>query len=359
LTKIFDLTNNKTSVVPAERIQQSILADFAEAIFVRKKSATHFYWLVLICFFASISASLGAEAERTTLGLTTRVGSFTLPYVIAEEKGFLRSEGLNTVVVVMQNQVVVNGVLSRNVDYGGTFQNFIGATLAGLPVRIVMSVMEGADHFLVTSPNIRRVEDLKGKVVGISSFGGTPHSQIIMILRKYGMNPDKDVTFLQIGGTASRYAALESGSIQAAMLVPPFNKLGKKRGFNELLSFNEILKVPTAGVVVHIDKMKEKPEEIVKLIKAMLKSIDFIRNHQNEILSYMEKNWALKDPEVREGIYRDMVGLYTRTGIASDDGMQSVIRMVQETRQSKKNVSLSEIVDWSFAKKANEELKRK
>ena len=53
---------------------------------------------------------------------------------------------------------------------------------------------------------------------------------------------------------------------------------------------------------MHIDKMKEKPEEIVKLIKAMLKSIDFIRNHQNEILSYMEKNWALKDPEVREGI---------------------------------------------------------
>ena len=112
-------------------------------------------------------------------------------------------------------------------------------------------------------------------------------------------------------------------------------------------------------MVVHLDKMKEKPEEIVKLIKAMLKSIDFIRNYKNDILSLMERNWGLKDLEVREGIYRDMVGLYSRTGIASDDGMQSIIRMVEETRQSKKNVSLSEIVDWSFAKKANEELRRK
>ena len=85
------------------------------------------------------------------------------------------------------------------VDYGGTFSNFVGAALSGLPVRIVMAVMDGSDHYLVTSPNVKRVEDLKGKKFGISSFGGTPHSEAIMILRKFGMNPDKDVIFLQIG----------------------------------------------------------------------------------------------------------------------------------------------------------------
>src|SRR5213594_935833 len=177
-----------------------------------------------------------AEDGRITLGLTTRNGSTSLPFVIAEEKGFFKSEGLNAIVVVMQNQVVVNGVVTRNVDYGGTFSNFIGAALSGLPVRIVMSVMDGSDHYLVTSPNVKRVEDLKGKKFGISSFGGTPHSEAIMILRKYGMNPEKDVIFLQIGGSSSLYAALDSGSIDAAMLVPPFNKLAQKRGFHEILS---------------------------------------------------------------------------------------------------------------------------
>jgi len=188
-----------------------------------------------------------AEDGQITLGLTTRNGSTSLPFVIAEEKGFFKSEGLNAIVVIMQNQVVVNGVVTRNVDYGGTFSNFVGAALSGLPVRIVMSAMDGSDHYLVTASNIKKVEDLKGKTFGISSFGGTPHSEAIMILRKYGMNPEKDVTFLQIGGSSSRYTALESGSIQAAMLVPPFNNFAKKRGFNQLMSFNDIMSIPLGG----------------------------------------------------------------------------------------------------------------
>jgi NitT/TauT family transport system substrate-binding protein len=294
-----------------------------------------------------------------TLGVTTRTGTTGLPFVIADEKGFFKSEGLNVVVVVMQNQVVVNGVVARNVDYGGTFSNFIGAALSGLPVKIVMAVMDGSDHYLVTGPNIKRVEDLKGKKFGISSFGGTPHSEAIMILRKYGMNPEKDVLFLQIGGSSSRYAALDSGSIDAAMLVPPFNKLAKKRGFNEILSFNEIMNIPLGGVAVHTQRIKEKPDEIVKMIKALLKGVDYIRNRKSEILSLMETKWGIKEADIREGIYRDIAGVYTRDGVASDETMKNVIQLVRETRKSKDNLGLSDIVDWSFARRAQIELKLK
>lgn len=326
---------------------------------MRNIRVAHLYLSPLI-LLGMFSLGLAAEAERITLGVTSRVGSNFLPFVIAEEEGFFKSEGLNAVVVVMQNQVVVNGVLTRNVDYGGTFSNFVGAALAGLPLRIVMAAMDGSDHVLVTSPDIKKVEDLKGKKIGISSFGGSPHSEVVMTLRKYGMNPDKDVTFLQIGGSASRYAAMESNSIQAAMLVPPFNKIGRKtRGFNELLAINDVVKIPFGGLAVHIDKMREKPQEIVKIIKATLRSIDFIWERKNKILSFMEKNWGIKDPEMREEIYRDIVVLYSRTGIASDDMMKNVIQMVQGARKSAANVPLSNIVDWSFAKKANEELKKR
>jgi len=298
-----------------------------------------------------------AEDGQITLGLTTRNGSTSLPFVIAEEKGFFKSEGLNAIVVIMQNQVVVNGVVTRNVDYGGTFSNFVGAALSGLPVRIVMSAMDGSDHYLVTVSNIKKVEDLKGKTFGISSFGGTPHSEAIMILRKYGMNPEKDVTFLQIGGSSSRYTALESGSIQAAMLVPPFNNFAKKRGFNQLMSFNDIMSIPLGGLSVHTQKIKEKPDEIIRMIKAVLKATDYIRNRKSEILSFIEAKWGIKEGDVRESIYRDMVGLFSRDGIASDETMKNVIQLVRETRKSKDDKTLADIVDWSFAKKAQAELK--
>src|SRR5262245_57275103 len=172
--------------------------------------------LLAIILFVIVPRPIEAQMASVTLGVTTRTGTTGLPFVIAEEKGFFKSEGLN-------------GVVTRNIDYGGTFSNFIGAALSGLPVQIVMAVMEGSDHYLVTGSKIKRVEDLKGKKFGISSFGGTPHSEAIMILRKHGMNPEKDVIFLQIGGSSSRYAALDSGSIDAAMLTPPFNKLAAKR----------------------------------------------------------------------------------------------------------------------------------
>ena len=298
-----------------------------------------------------------AEDGQITLGLTTRNGSTSLPFVIAEEKGFFKSEGLNAIVVTMQNQVVVNGVVTRNVDYGGTFSNFVGAALSGLPVRIVMSAMDGSDHYLVTASNIKKVEDLKGKTFGISSFGGTPHSEAIMILRKYGMNPEKDVTFLQIGGSSSRYTALESGSIQAAMLVPPFNNFAKKRGFNQLMSFNDIMSIPLGGLSVHTQKIKEKPDEIIRMIKAVLKATDYIRNRKTEIMSFVEAKWGIKEGDVRESIYRDMVGLFSRDGIASDETMKNVIQLVRETRKSKDDKTLADIVDWSFAKKAQAELK--
>ena len=317
---------------------------------------SRFVRILALIWLAPAAQELSAQ-DRITLGITTKTGSTGLPFVIAEEKGFFKSEGLNAVSVVMQNQVVVNGVVARQVDYGGTFSNFVGAALSGLPVRIVMAVMDGSDHYLVTSPNIKRVEDLKGKKFGISSFGGTPHSEAVMILRKYGMNPEKDVTFLQIGGSSSRYTALDSGAIDAAMLVPPFNKLAAKRGFNEILSFNEIMSIPLGGLTVHTQRIKEKPDEIVKMIKAMLKGVNYIRNNQAEILSIMASKWGIKEADVREGIYRDIVGIYTRNGVASDETMKNVIQLVRDTRKSKDDLGLSDIVDWSFAKKAQAELK--
>jgi NitT/TauT family transport system substrate-binding protein len=317
---------------------------------------SRFAIFLALTLLLAVAHGISAQ-DRISLGITTKTGSTGLPFVIAEEKGFFKSEGLNAVSVVMQNQVVVNGVVARQVDYGGTFSNFVGAALSGLPVRIVMAVMDGSDHYLVTSPNIKRVEDLKGKKFGISSFGGTPHSEAVMILRKYGMNPEKDVTFLQIGGSSSRYAALDSGSIDAAMLVPPFNKLAAKRGFNEILSFNEIMSIPLGGLTVHTQRMKEKPDEIVRMIKAMLKGVNYIRNNQAEILSIMASKWGIKEADVREGIYRDIVGIYTRNGVASDETMKNVIQLVRDTRKAKDDLGLSDVVDWSFAKKAQAELK--
>ena len=101
-------------------------------------NAVPFVWWFLgsLIILLAAPAGLTAQATPVTLGVTTRTGTTGLPFVIAEEKGFFKSEGVNAIVVVMQNQVVVNGVVTRNVDYGGTFSNFIGALPGPLPKQI-------------------------------------------------------------------------------------------------------------------------------------------------------------------------------------------------------------------------------
>lgn len=313
------------------------------------------FLLVVLSLFTS---TLHAQERPVTIGFTNPTGAAALPFVMADKKGFFKKEGLNAVVITMQNQVVVNGVLSRNLDYGGTIANFIGAAKGELPVRVVMSLMDGSDRAFVAAPSIKRVEDLKGNRIGISSFGGALHNQTVIILRKYALNPDKDVTFLQIGGGASRYMSLESGSIHATMLVPPLNKVAREKGFNELLFFNEVMRVPLSGLSVHVDKIKQNPDEIVKVIKALLTSMEFIRSNKAEILAFLEKSWGIKTTAVREGFYGDMVELFSRTGIASDDLIRNVVRFVQETRKTQENIAISDITDWSFARKANDQLRR-
>jgi ABC-type nitrate/sulfonate/bicarbonate transport system substrate-binding protein len=104
--------------------------------------------------------------------------------------------------------------------------------------------------------------------------------------------------------------------------------------------------------------LEESPEEIVKVIKALLTSVDFIRANKGEILGFLDKTWGIKNPVVREGFYADMLGLYSRTGIVSDDTIANVVRFTQATRKTQEDISVSDITDGRSQKKANEELKR-
>jgi ABC-type nitrate/sulfonate/bicarbonate transport system substrate-binding protein len=109
---------------------------------------------------------------------------------------------------------------------------------------------------------------------------------------------------------------------------------------------------------VKINGIRENPDEIVKMIKAVLAGIEYIRANKAEILAFLDNTWGIKSAAVREGFYADMVELYSRTGIVPDDLIGNVVRFVQETRKTQENIAIADITDWSFAKKANEQLKR-
>jgi hypothetical protein len=98
--------------------------------------------------------------------------------------------------------------------------------------------------------------------------------------------------------------------------------------------------------------MKEKPDEIVKMIRALIKSLEYIRTRKADVLAIIDKQWGIKEADVREEMYREMIGLFSRTGIGPDESMRNVIRLVRETRKTAGEVAIADVADWSFARKA-------
>ncbi|HWH80464.1 MAG TPA: hypothetical protein VNT76_23950, partial [Candidatus Binatus sp.] len=106
------------------------------------------------------------------------------------------------------------------------------------------------------------------------------------------------------------------------------------------------------GLAVHTQRIKEKPDEIVKMIRALLKSLEYIRARKADILSIIDKQWGIKEADIRDGMYRDMIGLFSHNGIGPDEAMRNVIRLVRETRKNLPEAAITDVADWSFAKKA-------
>src|SRR4030095_513526 len=107
----------------------------------------------------------------------------------------------------------------------------INAGLSGSDLVILAHTLPGVVHAMIVKPEIKRVEDLKGKKVGVTTFGSLTDFLVRHILRKKGLNPDRDVALIQIGGDPERIAALKQGTIDAASLSFPGYGIAMKMGF--------------------------------------------------------------------------------------------------------------------------------
>ncbi|HEX2931783.1 MAG TPA: ABC transporter substrate-binding protein, partial [Candidatus Binatia bacterium] len=142
----------------------------------------------------------------------------TLPLEIAARKGFFRDEGLEVLTITMRTNIGVNALLTRNVDYATPSTSIIKAAVGGLPVKLV-SVLQGRpDYFLLAKKEVKSIKELKGKRIAIGSFGATADLALRMVITEEGLDFDRDVVRLQMGGNGARYTSLISGAVDATVL---------------------------------------------------------------------------------------------------------------------------------------------
>ncbi|MGH8545393.1 MAG: ABC transporter substrate-binding protein, partial [Gammaproteobacteria bacterium] len=193
---------------------------------------------------------------------TVSFSAFSTYY--AAERGFFKREGFDPKMVVIKTEAAIAALNSGDLDYTTFSTSTIDAALRGFPVRLLAVIVQQPVMGLVVQKEITKIADLRGKKVGVSSFGGLTYDAAVEVFKHHGLDPQKDVTLLAAGGNSSRIAALKTKALDGAFVSAPFDIRASRQGFKVLLESGTIFKFPYGGFSATVAKIREKPAEVEK-----------------------------------------------------------------------------------------------
>jgi len=204
----------------------------------------------LIVFLILICLPSATEARKVRIAVAT-LSQSVLPLVVAQEKGYFKEEDLEVELVLTTAAVANMALLGGNVDFISSGTSAIGAISRRAPLKFVLVSFSRPMHWLYARPEIDDLKKLKGKKIGVSAVGSSLYFLILEMLKRHGLDAAHDVTLIGSGTTANRYAALQSGIIDATNLTPRYNFKAQDSGLREVVAFvKEDYLIDLAGTIV-------------------------------------------------------------------------------------------------------------
>jgi len=278
------------------------------------------------------------DAKTVTFAYNTPTLSGTLPIVVAQEFGFFAAEGLEVKTVFIRGgPTAVAALVGGDVDY--TFVAGVGAVRAivqNAPLLIVSGIQPYMDYTLIGGRGINSLDDLKGKIVGVTGPGGVAEFASVEGLAKKGMVRDRDYKILYgVGNSPARANALESGKIQAS----PFSYLERltleSKGFPILFDIGEVIPgFPFVVIVSSKQKIEREPEDIVALLRAINKGLDFLKNNRDKVADAVIKKNKFGDPATVRKVINQFAGVYSLSiGAAEIEALIAATRIETEAKK--------------------------
>src|SRR6478672_3645256 len=247
-----------------------------------------------------------------------------LTVAVAQKKGFFKDENIDAEIIRMNPNVAITALATGDVDYCQLFGAVIGGAIAGLPVRIVAGFLDNWPMTLIAQPEYKSLKDLKGKTLGISSFGATPDVGARLMLQQAGVDPEKDIKVLALGSDAARLTALKQRVVDVVVISPPADAQMEKQGYRILARAYELFSFPYLGLGTHLKKIRERPEEIRRAIKAAVRANRFIRDNREEAVRVLV-DWSKVERDYAYASYDALRNLFTADGSVPEDGLTLVI----------------------------------
>jgi NitT/TauT family transport system substrate-binding protein len=310
--------------------------------------------LVLIGLSLLISAATAEAIDKVRMSISAVDVSF-LTGGLALKRGMFRDEGLDVELIRMNANVSVTALSTGDIDYTMVFASVVRGALRGLPMKVVASFIDSSTHLLIARPEYKTIRDLKGKTLAVSNYGATSDVAARMMMKQGGVDPEKELKIIQLGAERGRYAALREGIVDVAVLSPPTDTDAQRQGYRILSRFHEHFKLPFTGVGTNLRKLKEKPDEVKRIVRAMLRANRFVRsNREGTIQTMME--WIKVDRESAVATYDSTWKIFSEDGGLSESGLKLVIDQGREAMKIERPVANSEVADFTLIRDVQKEL---
>lgn len=306
----------------------------------------------------SVPALNPLHAQEKPLPVNVSISSLSFvqaPYVIAKEKGYFRQEGIEPRFILMNSAVASKALVTQGIDFNTLGSPTINAAVVGLPIRSVLANGSRTDMYLIGSKEIRSLEELRGKKVASGGIGGLADVGTRRFLSAKGID-SKEVTFIVLGSSSMRMAAVLSGTVAAAPLSPPHDYLAKKAGLKVLGYFGDAFPSYMGGVGIHLESLRSRPALVKGFVKASLKGLKFIHAHRVETVEIMMRHMKTDSREMVEAVYESSVPSFTKDGLLSQEAQQAIIAIALQAMGRSEAVSPEVVFDFRLVREANREL---
>jgi NitT/TauT family transport system substrate-binding protein len=313
-------------------------------------------FIALLAALALADHASAQTLEKMRLGYSgTGINNYVLE--IGRRLGIFRKNGLDLEVVYVNsgsllNQALISGAFDVSFSQGS---ESMLAKLRGADMRITAVPANRFNHVYLAAPGITSFKQLKGKKVAVSRFGSGSHFQSNLALKEGGLDPEKDVTILQIGNSGARMAAILSGVVDGTIMAADFVPKAKKEGFNILADLADTkIEYPFLALIMMEPYIERNPKMVKALIKAMSDSIRALQTDQAAARIAIRAALKTDDPDTIEYALLRSVRVLDRRLMPTQAGIQTVLDELGKEPKAK-SMKFEDFVDMRALRELEKE----
>ncbi len=278
-----------------------------------------------------------------------------LPLYVGQDAGLFGEEGFDLTIEVMPAEVSMAGLVSGSLDYSAAGTAAIRAAVSGAPVRALGFMSIQPTFYIMSKPTIHSLTDLRQKIVATSSLGSSTTEVARLAVRRAGLDPQADLQILATGATANAYKALVSGQADAAVLSVPFNVQAERDGYYPLLYAGDVTSSPESGLSASLDRLRDEPDEVRRMLRGMLRSLRYVREHKAETTERIARDFGV-DEGLAEGAYDTMVRAYSTDGDIDASAIEELIRIQRTEQGQAREITVEDVTDYGPLHQAQRDL---